>query len=96
MTDLQKIPSVDKLLQTKAFKELIGEFGHPLTVDMLRSTLDQIRAAVLEGKPLPSVESITNQTIQKIEYGVSPTLRPVINASGVIIHTNLGRAPLSK
>ena len=96
MTDLQKIPSVDKLLQTKAFKDLIGEFGRPLTVDMLRSTLDQIRDAVLEGKPLPSVESITDKTIRNIENGVSPTLRPVINASGVIIHTNLGRAPLSK
>jgi L-seryl-tRNA(Ser) seleniumtransferase len=95
MTDLQKIPSVDKLLQTEALQDVIGEFGRPLTIDMLRSTLDQIRGAVLEGKPLPSVESIINQTIRKIERRVSPTLRPVINASGVIIHTNLGRAPLS-
>ncbi|MBE9524907.1 MAG: L-seryl-tRNA(Sec) selenium transferase, partial [Chloroflexi bacterium] len=96
MTDLQKIPSVDKLLQTEAFKDLIEEYGRPLTIDMLRSTLDQIRDAVLEGKSLPSVESITYQTTRKIERRVCPTLRPVINASGVIIHTNLGRAPLSK
>ncbi len=96
MTDLHKIPSVDKLLQTDGIKELIAEFGRPLTIDMLRSTLDQIRSAAREGKSLPPTNSIITQTTRKIERWVSPTLQPVINATGVIIHTNLGRAPLSK
>jgi len=96
MTDYHKIPSVDKLLQTDGIKELITEFGRPLTIDMLRSTLDQIRSAAREGKSLPPTKSIITQTTRKIERWVSPTLQPVINATGVIIHTNLGRAPLSK
>ena len=96
MTDFHKIPSVDKLLQTEEINDLVEKFGRPLAIDTLRSTLDQVRKSVLAGKPVPSEANILKQTIVKVQSWAAPTLQPVINATGVIIHTNLGRAPLSK
>jgi len=96
MTHLRKIPSVDKLLQIDKIANLIDKFGRPLTLDALRATLNQMRTAVHQGKQLLSTEDIITHTTQLIEHWSKPTLQPVINATGVIIHTNLGRAPLSK
>ena len=96
MTSLRDLPSVEQLLQ-KA-EHLIREFGRPLTLDALRNTLDETRAQFLS-KPeagLPSMDEILSQANSRLTAWTSPTLLPVINATGVILHTNLGRAPLSK
>ena len=75
---------------------MVASFGRPLTVDALRAALDGARTQVRGGKPLPERETILDQARQKLLDWIRPTLKPVINASGVIIHTNLGRAPLSR
>ncbi|MFT3895580.1 MAG: L-seryl-tRNA(Sec) selenium transferase [Anaerolineales bacterium] len=75
----------------------LKEFGRPLTLDALRTTLDEARAR-FQSKPevgLPSMEDIVAQAESHLTAWTSPTLLPVINATGVILHTNLGRAPLS-
>jgi L-seryl-tRNA(Ser) seleniumtransferase len=95
MTDLRKLPSVDKLLGTQTAARLIAEFGRPLTLDALRHSLERHRTEMRMGGALPEIESILNQAGETIWGWTSPTLKPVINGSGVIIHTNLGRAPLS-
>ena len=71
------------------------EYGRTLTLDALRSVLDDIRSAVLQGIALPGVDGILGAAATKLQNWVAPTLIGVINASGVIVHTNLGRAPLS-
>lgn len=97
MTSLRNLPSVEELLQTAVAAELIARFGRPLTLSAIRETLDRIRARFTSGQitVLPLHDLILSQTEVLISSWVSPTLRSVINATGVILHTNLGRAPMS-
>jgi len=104
MTSLRDLPSVEQLLQSAT--HLIEMYGRPLTLDALRSTLDEIRARFRlalsrsEGTQpeagLPSLDLILAQAESHLAAWTTPTLLPVVNATGVILHTNLGRAPLSK
>jgi len=93
---LRDLPSVDKLLQTGRAAALIAEFGRPLTLEAVRATLDAVRSAYTEGSPLPNADALLDRAARTLEGWTAPTLLPVINASGVIVHTNLGRAPLSR
>jgi len=97
MPDLRSLPSVERLLQTQLAAELISIYGRPLTLNAIRSVLDEARARASNGgEPnLPNREGILESAHLKLEEWTRPTLVPVINASGVILHTNLGRAPLS-
>jgi L-seryl-tRNA(Ser) seleniumtransferase len=97
MTTLRDLPSVEELLQTQTAAELIAQYGRPLTLSAIRETLDKIRTRFTSGAitALPLHDLILAQTDALLSSWVKPTLRPVINATGVILHTNLGRAPLS-
>ena len=96
MPDLSQLPSIDQLLQQEEVQNLEGRFGRPLTLRALRKVIDEIRREALEEqRDLPSKPAIIERTAACIADWVSPTLQPVINASGVVLHTNLGRAPLS-
>ncbi|MBC8504551.1 MAG: L-seryl-tRNA(Sec) selenium transferase [Anaerolineales bacterium] len=96
MSDLRHLPSVDKLIQSSTGIDWIAEFGRPLAIDAIRVTLDDLRAGFNDGVPLPSQSDLLQMITNKLQYWVVPTLQSVVNASGVIIHTNLGRAPMSK
>ncbi len=97
MKTLRDLPSVEELLQTKTAAELIARYGRPLTLTAIRETLDKIRARFASGQitALPLYDLILTQTEALLSSWIKPTLRLVINATGVILHTNLGRAPLS-
>jgi len=92
---LRDLPAVEKLLQTDLAARMIESFGRPLTLEALRGQLESARQAVRQGEPLPKPDTILEQARSALEDWLEPTLLPVINASGVILHTNLGRAPLS-
>ena len=95
MISLRDLPSVDVLLQSAG--KLIEAYGRPLTLDAIRLTLDETRSRFkldLETAS-PSMDVILTQAESHLAQWTSPTLLPVINATGVILHTNLGRAPLS-
>jgi L-seryl-tRNA(Ser) seleniumtransferase len=95
MNSLRELPSVEALLQSSG--NLIDAYGRPLTLDALRSTLDDIRERFKSDLQtvLPSIDLILSQAESYLSAWTAQTLIPVINASGVILHTNLGRAPLS-
>lgn len=93
--ELRKLPSVDRLLQERAVQALAEEYGHDLTVEAIRQALDLARQDIMAGQDGPSTDELVGMTRTNLEARSRPTLRPVINATGVIIHTNLGRAPLS-
>jgi L-seryl-tRNA(Ser) seleniumtransferase len=95
MTSLRDLPSVEQLLQQAG--SLIDAFGRPLTLDAIRVTLDDIRSRFTTKSEagLPSDDEILTQAESHLSEWTVPTLLPVINATGVILHTNLGRAPLS-
>jgi L-seryl-tRNA(Ser) seleniumtransferase len=92
---LRQIPSVDRLLSEQAVQEWAAVYGHRQIVDVLREVLDLVRDAVRGGADVPGLAAIAAQVGAHVQERLAPTLRPVVNATGVIIHTNLGRAPLS-
>lgn len=90
---LRQLPSVDHLLQQA--DGLIADFGRSLTAQAIRDSLEAARAQIRGGNKAPAAEELLARTASTLQDWLAPTLRPVINASGVIVHTNLGRAPLS-
>jgi len=94
--ELRRLPGVDRLLQEETIGELIERHGHELVVYAARCALDEARQGILAGQKCPPTHYLVESIAQIVAITVRPTLRPVINATGVIIHTNLGRAPLSQ
>ena len=77
-------------------QHLINAFGRELTVKAFRQCLEEFRGDIMNGAPSPSADSIFDHAEKQLISWLKPTLVPVINASGIILHTNLGRAPLSE
>lgn len=97
-SDLRRqIPSVDRLLQHPNTQRLLGTYGRPLTVEAMRAVVEQIRKQIADGVvyEIAPADALVLQAGHYLAEKLAPTLRPVINATGVVIHTNLGRAPLS-
>lgn len=95
MNDLSRLPSVDSLLNHPEGQTLVAEFGRDLTLQSIRSELELTRTRFAEGETVPEAKVLLKRSRQIMIDWLKPSLIPVINASGIIIHTNLGRAPLS-
>jgi L-seryl-tRNA(Ser) seleniumtransferase len=94
--NMRHLPSVDKILGDEKIKSLESSFPHHLIVDLVRENLEFYRSLILKSSaPVPSFEEILNNVSNQAHSLLSPSLRVLINATGVILHTNLGRAPLS-
>ncbi len=94
---LRALPSVDALLTHEEGASLLALYGHTALVEVLRSVLGDSRTRLQAGETLPvTPDALLDAVRLRLEKIFQPTLRPVINATGVIIHTNLGRAPLSR
>jgi L-seryl-tRNA(Ser) seleniumtransferase len=94
MNELSHIPSLDEILQLEQAKDLESEIGHKFLVDILRMVLDDIRSDAKSHTPVPDHLEILQQVKRRLKGFFSNGLISVINATGVILHTNLGRAPL--
>jgi L-seryl-tRNA(Ser) seleniumtransferase len=94
--DFRIIPSIDILRKREGVRALEAAFGAEAAVEALRSGADAVRARLAAGEDVAdaadTIESMTRTALQGRARG---SLRPVINATGVVIHTNLGRAPLA-
>ena len=95
---LRSIPSVSELLNESPIRDLLSTFPRQLVLSTMREEIDRVRQEILSSAiPTAIIDSalliqrICTQTVVNSQY----VLRKVINATGVIIHTNLGRAPLS-
>jgi L-seryl-tRNA(Ser) seleniumtransferase len=98
---LRELPSVEQLLQAAAAGDLIREYGRPQTVEAIREVLAGLRERLngsKNGEPPDTLdrEQILDQAAALLGGWMRPSLVPVINATGVVLHTNLGRAPLSR
>jgi L-seryl-tRNA(Ser) seleniumtransferase len=89
---LREVPAVDQVLA--GLSHLEGRFPRGLIVDEVRRALEAIRDEIRAGLPL-SGESIADRVERNLNRFETPSLRRVINATGVVLHTNLGRAPLA-
>ncbi len=92
MADLRTLPSVDRILQEPAAQELAARAGRDVAVAGVRRALDERRRAGVADDDRDAVAAAIAQEALERE---APHLRPVVNATGVIVHTNLGRAPLA-
>ena len=94
--ELRNLPSIDRLLQEEAVVSARVKFGQELTVQTARDLLDEVRADIVaHDTACPSLPELADRLVAQLRLTARPTLRRVINATGVIIHTNLGRALLS-
>src|SRR4030042_2901230 len=93
--EFRNLPSVDRLLSEDKIKQLEKLYPHDLIVDVIRKRLEQERQSIAQGHPCPSINKMVDSIYTQAQALSQPNLRPVINATGVILHTNLGRAPLS-
>ena len=91
----RQLPSVDKLLSQPEVVAAIAEHSRPLAVEAARQVLDEARQAIAAGGQVPGVGDLARAVAERVAEMASLSLRPVVNATGVIINTNLGRAPLS-
>jgi len=95
-TEYRKLPSVDQLFSQPQLASLEAEYPRDFVVNLIRKQLEEARQTIEAGKSCPSMNDIVLSLRRYLDGLVNPNLRPVINATGVILHTNLGRAPLSK
>ncbi len=94
---LRKLPRVDTLLEKNEIKILINKFGKNLVKQKINETLDSIREKIKLGE-ISNIEedNIINNICFNINNFYQPKLKRVINATGIVLHTNLGRAPISE
>jgi len=96
MEHFRSLPSVDSLLLEQSIKELEDVYAHSMLVDLVRQCLKEVRSSIKGGQPPPPFKDIVQTICNRAQSMLLPSPRSVINATGVIIHTNLGRAPLSQ
>ena len=100
MPDFRLIPSIDELRRTPGARALEAEFGAHATIDALREAAADLRTAIAAGGRDCATEAAAAARIEsaaaaRLRGALRSSLQPVINATGVVIHTNLGRAPLA-
>jgi L-seryl-tRNA(Ser) seleniumtransferase len=96
MSSLRDLPSVDQLLQQPLVSTWISQYGRPQTLEALRQALENARQAYTLTNQIPTREALLVHALHELQDLFQSSLQPVINATGVILHTNLGRAPLSQ
>ncbi len=96
-SELRNIPAVHELLQHPLLEELVRIHGQQVVTLHVRQHLEDLRNQLRAepGRPAATAEQIASQVVERIGHGEIPSLRPVINATGILLHTGLGRAPLA-
>ncbi|MBI4329322.1 MAG: L-seryl-tRNA(Sec) selenium transferase, partial [Chloroflexi bacterium] len=95
-SDYRRLPGVDRLLAHPLLQEFTARAGHDLLVAIAREALEEARGSIALGAGVPSMDELAQGAALRLGALLRPRPRPVINATGIVIHTNLGRAPLSR
>ena len=88
-----ELPSVDRLLAEDALVSLVREHGRPLVLEAVRDALDEARTAMGAGQAVERAD-LEADVGERVRTLTAPSLVPVFNLTGTVLHTNLGRAPL--
>ncbi len=94
----RNIPSVNELLESPPLREMVDQVSHSVVVSGVRKFLSDLRHDVQNAAAeinVPSAAELAERIAEWIENDETPALRPVINATGILLHTGLGRAPLA-
>lgn len=88
-----QLPATDRLLRSPSFTRLLDTHGHSQVVELLRQLQDEARLSIREQQTLPAwCHDWAQETEQRLRDESQSALRPVINLTGTVLHTNLGRA----
>ena len=95
---LRELPKVDVLLQSRELAESCREYGSGAVAAAIRAEVDALRQAILAGsiRQLPGTDVLCRRIRQRVQWDALPSFRKVINGTGIVLHTNLGRACLSE
>jgi L-seryl-tRNA(Ser) seleniumtransferase len=93
---LRLLPSVDELLYSSSGQQLVQQYSRSMALRSVRASIAQARAQIRQGAQCPSSDELLLAAEHMLKESQRPNLQPVINATGVIINTNLGRSPLSQ
>ena len=95
---LRKIPKVDELLRNPNLAETITQYGDRAVTEAIRAELDALRQGILQQQitGIPKISDLCQQISRRAQRASLPSFRRVINGTGIILHTNLGRACLSE
>ncbi len=93
---LRLLPSVDELLHSSRGRQLVQQYSRSMALRAVRASIAQARAQIRQGAQCPSSDELLLVAEHILKESQRPNLQPVINATGVIINTNLGRSPLSQ
>lgn len=100
MINLKKIPSVDEILLHEDVQGLLSRFNREYVINLLRTAIDDIREELRSLQEEIERDSIKQEVIKRLQKRVEQsawgTLEKVINGTGVVLHTNLGRAPMGE
>ncbi len=94
--DYRGIPAVSRLLEAPVLLNAAESYGRPLLLMLTRAVLDEIRAEIDAGAAAPPFDGVLSRIQNTVDSVTGSGLRRVINATGVLLHTNLGRAPLGR
>jgi len=94
--NFRSLPSVDRLLTDGRIQRLEEAYSRPFVLRVIRQHLEEIRLRIVQGEPAPTFDQMAESVCAQVHTIAEPSMRRVINATGVILHTNLGRAPLSE
>lgn len=95
----RSLPSVNDVLDTPTLQAVTAEHAHAQIVAVVRDELAQLRQRLTRGDAvdgLAAAEAVAGRTIERLRQEFRPRLRLVINATGIVLHTNLGRAPVAE
>ncbi len=100
LSALRRLPSVEELLENPALADAIEQRGRRLVADSSRSVLEKLRRRILAGEPVTPADLEPGRLAALVGEEAAavykPTLQPLINATGVVVHTNLGRSVLAE
>ena len=91
----RRLPSVDRILSHQQVRDLIALYQRQAVVGLVQRQMEESRQAIANGVPPPTLDTIADTVVKRARAEWQTGPRRVINAAGVILHTNLGRAPLS-
>src|SRR5437588_173059 len=95
----RNLPAVNDILAAPALVELAGEHGREQIVAVIRAELGELRKRLAQGEAVDgqvSVEVVAGRVANRLGRELRSKLVPVINATGIVLHTNLGRAPIAE
>jgi L-seryl-tRNA(Ser) seleniumtransferase len=96
---LRKLPSVATLLETPTLQRVVGAYSHEQILECARKEVEDLRQRLVRGEELDGrvePEVVAASVLRRLDREVKPLLREVINATGIILHTNLGRSPVAE